>query len=113
MAKLQQHNDFATQALVWLPLIIIVVSLITAMVMRSGVEEIAQDSTEIVATTHYLDSATSLKTIIATLNSQYIQAEDSWSSTLSTVLFLLFVVSVIAIIQWIRLYQHSRRQPKK
>ena len=113
MAKAQQDRDISSQVLVWVPLIIILVSIITGIVLRSNVDEVAEDSTEIVNTTKYVDSSASLKTIIVTLNNQYVKAEDNWSQVLSVVLFLLFLVSVIAIIQWVRLYQLFRQQQEK
>ncbi|OMH25905.1 hypothetical protein [Motiliproteus sp. MSK22-1] len=113
MAKAQQGKDIASKILIWVPLVIILLSMIIGILLRSSVDEVAEDSTEIVNTTNYVDSAASLKTIIVTLNNQYVKAENNWSQVLSIVLFLLFVVSVIAVIQWVRLYQIDRLQQKK
>ena len=94
----------------WLPLAVVLIAMFTGIIMRSSVDSVAGDSTEMVETITHVDSADSLKTIIVTLNRQYVKAEDEWSTTLSVLTFLLFVVSVIALVMWGRLHSLWRKQ---
>ncbi len=110
---MKQGSDIQSQILAWCPLIVVIVALITGMAMRSAVEEVAVDSTEMMETISHVDSPASLRTIIVTLNGQYVRAEQEWSQTLSIMAFLLFAVSVIAIIMWVRLHVLWRQRQKQ
>ncbi len=96
-----------------MPILVVAVALVTGMVLRSGVETVAEDSTEMVQTTTHVNSPASLKTIIVTLNSQYVRAEDQWMSTLSILTFLLFLVSVVAAVMWGRLHYLWRQDKER
>ncbi|MEH6627894.1 MAG: hypothetical protein V7739_15725 [Motiliproteus sp.] len=107
-----ENNGLVAKLLAWGPAIIILIALLTGMVLNSNVDSVAEDSTEMVQTSVYLDSPTSLRTIIVTLNRQYVRAEEQWMQALSTSTFLLFLVSVMALAMWGRLL-HLRRQQQE
>ncbi len=107
------NNGWADKLLVWGPVLVVVVALLTGMTLRSGVETVAEDSTEMVQTSVHLSSPTSLRTVIVALNRQYVRAEEQWMQSLSILTFLLFLVSGIALVMWGRLHYLWRQQQDK
>lgn len=94
----------STALLRWGPLALVCVLLIVAVLMRSSVLEVGEESREVVKTTARVDSLESLKTITITLSNQYVQAEQSWSSALSFSLFFLFLTLLVTIFLSVRIH---------
>lgn len=97
------------QAARWLPFSVTILLLIYAVSLNSGIPTLAEESTEVVKTATYLDSSTSLKTLINSLDRrvQYVVSETD--SAMSMMVFALFIATVIAAAFWF-MYLSVERQ---